>query len=705
MAKKLYSAYVQEGSDILLHVLADFIEKNMKRVYRSNWWNEILGMFYNAAPALPTDGSDEELIDSLDFARCIKIITWRWREVFEDSFGDNSRICSNYVHELLGVRNAKAHIGRKDIEQQDAERALDTMLRLCKYIDTDSAEKIKEIYKVVRNGGNEAFIIDGPTSIDVPTNVEVEDLPEGSIKNLKDLVGTEVVKKTTLTKKITLGGKVQAYPIYKVRLDYLYYNDQNDRVGTWISRYCAENGMDSLASLKREEYNNIVEEFVYESNPDAIKKTQKNILRYGQREPGVTLIDGRIVDGNRRYTCLRRIGRESTDTQYFETVLIDVDAEADKKKIKLLELAIQHGEEKKVDYDLIDYAIGTYKDVYQTHLLTIEEYASSTEESVSEVQKRIDIARIIVEFMEYVRLPERYYIAREYQVYSVFDEMLPVLNKLSEEDKEQLKNIVFNNVLLQANRDQRKFIRDIKKLVSDNAYREYFDNQKDINNLIHEKFDAIEVTSKNDLDDFANNNAILKEKLRNSIEQSLQSSKEKKALLKPIENVTKSVSLMAEVDENTFGKMNTEEKEELLDGINRLSNVLDEYGAKLGTDDSGQAIMLKPLKLAISNANNPAIICKNIFECISSESITVKLTAVKESVSQSDSCEVQLFFVDSSYKKVSTVQSETIYVGQESECTLTVSADVAEEYVYLVIQLADNDKDEAIRIIPFELDR
>ncbi|WP_051212124.1 Swt1 family HEPN domain-containing protein [Butyrivibrio fibrisolvens] len=705
MAKKLYSAYVQDGSDILLHVLADFIESNMKRVYRSDWWNEILRMFYNAAPALPTYGSDEELVDSLDFARCIKIITWRWHEVFEEAFGNNSRICSNYVHELLGVRNAKAHIGRKDLEQQDAERALDTMLRLCKYIDITAAEKIKDIYKVVRNGGNEAFIINEPTSIDVPTNVEIEDIPKESINNLKDLVGTDVVKKTTLTKKITLGGKEQAYPIYKVRLDYLYYNDQNDRVGTWISRYCAEKGMDSLTSLERDEYNNIVEEFVYESNPDAIKKTQKNILRYGQREPGVTLIDGRIVDGNRRYTCLRRIGRESTDIQYFETVLIDVDAEADKKKIKLLELAIQHGEEKKVDYDLIDYAIGTYKDVYQTHLLTLEEYANSTEESVSEVQKRIDIARIIVEFVEYVKLPERYYIAREYQVYSVFDEMLPVLNKLNEAEKEQLKNIVFNNVLLQANRDQRKFIRDIKKLVSDNTYREYFDNQRIINILIHEKFDSIEVTSKNDLDDFANNNAILKEKLRNSIEHSLQSSKDKKALLKPIENVTKSVSLMAEVDENTFNKMNAEEKEELLDGINRLSNVLDEYGAKLGTDEKGQSMIHKPLRLAVSNSNNPIIICKNIGEIITSDSFTVKLTAVKECDIQSDNCEVQLYFMDSSYNIVSSVESETICVDQEAECNLTVTKDNEEDLLYLIIRLVDNDNDEAIRIIPFELDR
>ncbi len=706
MAKKLYTAYVQEGSDILLPILADFIEKNMKRVFGKKWWDDILSIFYNNQPALPTYGTDEELMDSLDFARCIKIMQWRWNDVFKDCFGANPNKYRNYVHELLDVRNSKAHIGRKDIEQQDAERALDTMVRLCRYIDENASEKIKEIYKIVRNGGNEAFIIDGPTSIDVPTNVELDDLPKGQTNNLKDLIGTEAVKKTTLTKKITLGGKEQAYPIYKVKLDYLFYNDQNDRVGTWISRYCAEHGADSLSTLKREEYNEIVEGFVVESNPDAIKKTQKNILRYGQREPGVTLIDGRIVDGNRRFTCLRRIDRETTDEQFFETVLIDVDAEADKKKIKLLELAIQHGEEKKVDYDLIDYAIGTYKDVEQTHLLTLEEYANSAEESVAEVQKRIDIARIIIEFMDYVKLPGRYYIAREYQVYSVFDEMLPVLNKLSEAEKVKLKTIVFNNVLLQANRDQRKFIRDIKGLVSNANHSAYFNDQDAINHLIHEKFDVLEIKEKADLDDFAKNNAILSEKLRNSIERHLQASKERKALLKPLENVSKSVSLMADVDESTFEKMNNDEKEELLDGMNRLTNVIYEYGSKLGTGSDGQEIMRRPYRLAVSNVLKPLIMCESLMNDITSEHFTVKLIAKKESVQQEDTCAINVFITDSKQKRITDVYSEMLDVDVEHEIELDINDfTTIEDVVYLVIQLQENSKDEAIRIIPFEVNR
>ena len=60
--------------------------------------------------------------------------------------------------------------------------------------------------------------------------------------------------------------------------------------------------------------------------------------------------------------------------------------------------------------------MGTYRDVVQTKLLPVEEYASSTNESVSDVKKRIEIAGVVCEFLSYIKLPEQYHVAREYQV-------------------------------------------------------------------------------------------------------------------------------------------------------------------------------------------------------------------------------------------------------------------------------------------------
>ncbi len=395
--------------------------------------------------------------------------------------------------------------------------------------------------------------------------------------SLLKVVGSDIVQKTTLTRKVTYGGKTVVYPVYRVRLDMLYYNDQNDRIATWISQYESENGKDSLSGLNRDIYNRIIENFIVESNPESIARTQKNISMVGQREPGVTLADGRVVDGNRRLTCLRRIQREKTEPVYFETVIMDVDIREDKKQIKLLELAIQHGEEKKVDYDLIDYAVGTYRDIEQTKLLTIEEYAGSTNESVADVRKRLEIAEQINEFLEYIGLPEQYHIAREYQVYSLFQEMMAPLKQLNDEEKQQLKHIAFNNVMMQAIPDQRKFIRDIKALVKNDTYASYFKDQEKLSQQISEKYKETPIRNKADIEKFASDHTDLTEEMQVSMERSKLKSRSEILKARPVENVSKSISLMMEVDSRQFDRMTEEEKDKLLSKLSELNEIVDSF--------------------------------------------------------------------------------------------------------------------------------
>lgn len=559
---------VQKGFRILLTSMSGYIGQELNRVYGDDWWNEVLDTL-NDQRDLPYTGEYGELIDSLDVANCIRLIDRKWNDVFRYTLPLN---CRTWAKELMGVRNIVAHIGQQDLEQPMAERALDTMALLCNEIDTDGAEEIREIYKVVRaRADGDIGSPVSSTGLAQPESESVRgELTEGS---LLSMVGTDLVQKTKLTRKITYGGKTVPYPVYRVRLDALYFNDQNDRIATWISRYESENGKDSLSDLSTEIYNRIIENFIVESNPESINKTQKNISLVGQREPGVTLADGRIVDGNRRFTCLRRIQRNSHEPVYFETVIMDMDIREDKKQIKLLELAIQHGEEKKVDYDLIDYAVGTYRDVVQTELLTVEEYAASTNESIADVKKRIEIAGVIAEFLSYLKLPEQYYVAREYQVYSLFQEMMTPLRQLNDGEKQQLKYIAFNNAMMHAMPDQRKFIRDIKNLVKNDNYAAYFEDQQKWGDAIREKFEIVDVRSKADVDKFAEDNADITEELQLSMERAKLRSRSQQLKAKPSENVSKSISLMMEVDPRQFDRMSTEEKESLKAGLDELAKI------------------------------------------------------------------------------------------------------------------------------------
>ena len=578
---------VQRGFRILVASMSGYVGQELNKAYKGRWWEEVLDTLSDQRD-LPERGTYGELVDSLDIANCIRLLDRKWNDVFRFLLPLN---CRTWAKELMGVRNIVAHLGQQDLEQPMAERALDTMALLCKEMDPEGAAEIREIYWTVREkadggrGPGEALSGGGQSPAGQPMGAlspghsassggsAFTASASGGEKNLLSLVGTDAVQKTTLTRKVTYAGRTAVYPVYRVRLDALYYNDQNDRIATWISRYEAENGADSLSGLDVDIYNMIIENFICESNPEAIQRTQKNIALVGQRESGVTLADGRIVDGNRRFTCLRRIQRGSSTPQYFETVIMDMDIREDKKQIKLLELSIQHGEEKKVDYDLIDYAIGTYRDVVQTGLLTESEYAASTNEPLTEVRRRVEIAEIICEFLEYLRIPGQYYAAREYQVYSFFQEMLPVLKKLNAKEQTQLKIITFNNAMMRAMTDQRKFIRDIKVLVKNEAYREYFEDQEKWGRVIAARFAPVEVRAKEDVDRFAEANSDITEELKLSMERALLRSRAQILKNRPGENVSKCIALLTEVDSRLFGRMDEEEKENLKAELDELARI------------------------------------------------------------------------------------------------------------------------------------
>ena len=556
---------IQKGFRSLLTAMSGFIGQEMSRKYKNNWWDEVREALSDQYD-LPYSGSYSELIDSLDIANCLRLIDRRWNEVFRDILSLN---CRTWAKELMGVRNVVAHAGSQDTDDRYSERALDTMALLCKEIDDEAEKEIRELYFSIRNRSIEAK----------ESNVEIEQ-PLSDMsgrKGLLGLIGTDAVQKTGLTKKVNYNGKTEIYPVYRVRLDHLYYNDYNDRIATWITKYESENGNGSLSELHRDTYNYIIENFIYESNHESINLTKTNIDVVGQREAGVTLPDGRVVDGNRRFTCLRRLEREKCEPEYFETAIMDMDIQEDQKQIKLLELSIQHGEEGKVGYDLIDYAIGTYRDIVQTGLLTVEEYAESTNEPIADVKKRLDTAAIVCEFLEYIDFPGQYHIAREYQVYSLFFEMLAPLKKLDADDRKLFKEIAFNNAIMDALKDQRKFIRDIKSLIAKNNYRYYFDEQQKISEFIRSEMGKTEIRTKADLDKFAETHSSITEEMQNSMERSMQHNRALQLRAKPSENVSKCISLLMDVDTRLFSRLSDEDKAELKQDMEQLSKIVESF--------------------------------------------------------------------------------------------------------------------------------
>ena len=307
-----------------------------------------------------------------------------------------------------------------------------------------------------------------------------------------DLNNPNMVQETELSKKLTIDGTTKAYPVYKIRLDQLYYNNQNDRIATWISRYNAEKGTIEEDSP---DYNNIIHEMIKESNEDAFKKTKNNIRDFEQRESGVVLKDGRIIDGNRRFTCLRELSREDAKFNWFDAVILNntYEDEYGKKAIKSLELTLQHGAEKQVDYDPINKLVGVYRDLVEDgHTFEVSEYARCINQKESEVRKSMELAELMVEFLDFLNAPKQFYIAMNMNINGPLTEMHSVLKKLPDDDvRERFKKHMFT-ALLYGSGDVTRDIRRFKKLAENELSEAYLLAADEMTDAVIDKIESID---------------------------------------------------------------------------------------------------------------------------------------------------------------------------------------------------------------------
>lgn len=77
------------------------------------------------------------------------------------------------------------------------------------------------------------------------------------------------------------GVSSETLDVYKIPLEYVYYNDKNGRIATGISQYRDE--LHPANDQEDPQYNNFVAKLIEQDNSSALKRTEKSIKESGQR--------------------------------------------------------------------------------------------------------------------------------------------------------------------------------------------------------------------------------------------------------------------------------------------------------------------------------------------------------------------------------------------------------------------------------------
>lgn len=336
------------------------------------------------------------------------------------------------------------------------------------------------------------------------------------MQDLKQLIGKSIMA-TDETRPLVIKTKEKMYNVMIIPLEYCHYNEKNGRISTYISQYLS-NG-NELKKDDLEAYNKVLEQFIYDSNPNALDKTKKNIQLVGQLEPGVVLNDGRIIDGNRRFTALRKLQAEGKTDIYFKAILLDQSEGIDAKDIKKLELKLQHGKERPVEYNPIDNLVDIYQDIIENKLFTIEEYSQHVNKPDGDVKKTVKRSVLMNQFLQYINAEKQYYIARDWEFDTILQDILNIIerqlrgidvitildakseNKSEVQEYLRIRNTLFTTALsgrmLKTNTQKKqrrsddlsRYIREIGKHIMDTDKKdEYLEEMED---LVDEMYDTL----------------------------------------------------------------------------------------------------------------------------------------------------------------------------------------------------------------------
>lgn len=408
--------------------------------------------------------------------------------------------------------------------------------------------------------------------------------------NLLEKAVANKLRKTGEKKKLSMRNQVDdKYDVYEIPLNLLYYNDQNGRINTLYKKYRAIHGLIS-PEPGNSEYNKIFEQFIFESNDQAMKDTKMSIDEKSQQEPGVVLPDGRVIDGNRRFTALRMLERELNIPQYFNAVILPLDqkSKTDEKIIKELELDLQLGREERVSYDPIDRIFDVYNTIKVEKIMNEDEYKkASGAKNTRGINRDIRLAELIIKFIEIVSPGgnpiDKFYLARDLKLDGPIEEIESTINKLKSDNVEATKDAVLTYLIaskvVDKQNDSTRIMRELKNnVLKDNDRLQYFlasaDNKVDV---IIDTFADNPVESANELKTVIEENNEAREnivKLISSTERLINKGKfenERTKALIELENVRDSLS---EINPEDFLELTQDENIEARNIISEITDIL-----------------------------------------------------------------------------------------------------------------------------------
>ena len=389
--------------------------------------------------------------------------------------------------------------------------------------------------------------------------------------------------------RIQIDGKVELKNVYRIDINSLYYNDENGRISTFIAEYNATHE-ETIDRLPFEQYNNVLMNYVKKSgSKDKFQITKNDIAKNGQLKVGIVLDDGRIIDGNRRFTCLRELYSETNkeEYKYFECfVLPTPTTNQEKTMIKTLELKYQFGEDQREEYNPIDRLVHVYNCLVKKPVMfSPEEYRDrvNNQLKIADIKMAMTKAEIMEEYLEFINKPKRYDIARDEKLDGPIQEIATLKKKIKDKyEWNQASTVLYTFLKNKTSGDRTREIRELTKLYTNNKSK--FDEIKEQAFALEMK--KSEINEQQKITDYVSEKQIFEvkekeQKLTSNFNKAVAQTKLNQAKQKQFDIVKAANKKMNDIDIVEIQYLSQEIKTNMKKELNDLKKLIEKIEEKL----------------------------------------------------------------------------------------------------------------------------
>ena len=199
-----------------------------------------------------------------------------------------------------------------------------------------------------------------------------------------------------------------------------------------------------------------------------------------------------------------------------------------------------------------------------------------TQMSSKKIKEEIEVAKLMIQYLEYIKKPLKFHVAREQKIDGPLREVYSILKspKIDSNKISDIRDFLFTNII-SLNGDVTRRIRALKAVFEDRNLANQILSKIDELELLDDVEDSLEINSQTETVELDKN---ICDKITDITETYVERKKIQNAKNQPLEILNKAFRQLQEIDRDLVIRLNTQQRDEFQNLLRAVEKYVEELG-------------------------------------------------------------------------------------------------------------------------------